>query len=331
MSLYRAETRRLAKRRFTRWLLLGSLLVLAAVAIGTAFSNQRVGPDQIAAAKAQAESNYQENLRFAAEERQRCETNPAQYGGDCTQLYTPTREDFQYQYYMPSTFDFREKFGDMLTTLAAILGLTAFVIGASYVGAEWTSGGMMNLLLWRPQRLTVLSTKLVAFLAGLAVVSVVVAAVWTGAFALIADLRGTLDGMTAGAWQSVALTELRAIGLILAAGAIGFGLAAVGRHTALALGAAVAVIVVFQFGLYTVLSLAQAPFAEVWLLPTWMIAWMYKTITLQNNNSCDFSSTQGCRPEELTLTWPMSGGLMVLALVLVIGAAMWTMRSRDIT
>jgi hypothetical protein len=33
----------------------------------------------------------------------------------------------------------------------------------------------------------------------------------------------------------------------------------------------------------------------------------------------------------LTLTWPMAGGLMAVALVLVIGAAMWTMRNRDIT
>jgi len=331
VSLYRAETRRLTKRRFTRWLLIGALLVLAAVAVGTAASNERVGPAQIAEAQADAEANYQQNLRFAEQARQRCETDPAAFGGDCSTLYTPTREDFRYEYFMQSTFDFRQKFGVMVTTLAAILGLAAFVIGASYVGAEWTSGGMMNLLLWRPQRLRVLGAKLAALLAGLAVVSVVVSVLWTGVFVMIASLRGTLAGMTAGAWRSVALTELRAIVLILAAAAIGFGLASLGRHTALALGAAVAAVVVFQFGLVAVLSLAQAPFAEAWLLPTWIVAWMDKTITLQNAGSCDFSSTQGCRPDELTLTWPMAGGLLTLALVLVIGAAMWTMRSRDIT
>ena len=40
---------------------------------------------------------------------------------------------------------------------AAILALVGFVIGASFVGAEWSTGGMMNLLLWRPKRLTVCS------------------------------------------------------------------------------------------------------------------------------------------------------------------------------
>ena len=328
MSLYKAEARRLTKRRFVRWLVIGSLVVLAAIAVGMAFTNQKVGPEQVAAAQAQAQAEYRQSLRFAEEERKRCESTP---GSDCTQLYTPTPEDFQAEWYMPSTFTFKEKFRDMVTTFAAIMALAGFVIGASYVGAEWSSGGMMNLLLWRPQRLKVLATKLAALLAGLAVLSVLVAAVWTVAFVVIGNLRGSMDGMTSGAWQSVALTELRAVGLILAAGAIGFGLASLGRHTALALGAAVGVIVLFQFGLYTVLSLARAPFAEAWLLPTWGIAWMDKTITLENTNGCDFSATSGCEPAKLTLTWPMAGGLMAVALVLVVGAAMWTMRSRDIT
>jgi ABC-type transport system involved in multi-copper enzyme maturation permease subunit len=219
----------------------------------------------------------------------------------------------------------------MVITFAAILALTAFVIGASYVGAEWSSGGMMNLLLWRPQRLKVLSTKLVALLVGLTVVTVVAAAAWTGIFVLIANLRGTTASMTSGAWQSFALMELRALGLVLAAGVIGFGIASVGRHTALALGVAVGVIVVFQFGLYTVLSLASAKFAEAWLLPSWGIAWMQKELTLQDYNSCDFSAFEGCQPAQLVLTWPMAGGLMAIAVVLVVGLAMWTMRSRDIT
>ena len=56
MSLYRAETRRLTKRRFTRWLVIGSLAVLATVAIGVAFTNRKVGPEQVTEAKAQATS-----------------------------------------------------------------------------------------------------------------------------------------------------------------------------------------------------------------------------------------------------------------------------------
>jgi ABC-2 type transport system permease protein len=336
VSLYKAETRRLTKRRFTRWLVIGSLVVLAAVAVGMAFTNQKVGPAQVAAAEAEARANYEESLRYAEEDRRRCEgaqgtPEAANYPPGCEGLYTPQPEEFQAEWFMPSTFTFRSKFPDMITTYAAIIALAAFVIGASFVGAEWSTGGMMNLLLWRPQRLKVLGTKLAALLIGLTVLSVVVAVVWTLLFVLIANLRGSMDGMTSGAWQSIGLTELRALGLIVAAGAVGFGLASLGRHTALALGVTIGAVVIFQFGLVTVLSLAQVPFAEAWLLPVWGIAWMQKKVVLENFNSCEFSSVNGCQPDTLTLTWPMAGGLMVLAAVLIVGAAMWTMRSRDIT
>jgi ABC-2 type transport system permease protein len=336
VSLYKAETRRLTKRRFTRWLVLGSLLVLVAIAIGMAFTNQKVGPDQIAAAKAKSEADFQEQSASAVADRQRCEAAKgtaaaSDFPPDCAQMYTPTREDFDYRWNMPATFDFRDKFGDLVTAFAAVLGLMAFVIGASYVGAEWNSGGMMNLLLWRPQRLRVLGTKLLALLVGLAALTVVAAAAWTGVFALIANLRGSTASMTSGAWQSFAIMEVRALVAVLVAGAIGFGLASIGRHTALALGAAVGVAVVLQFGLYVVLSMAKVKFAEVLLLPLWAAAWMKKSFEIQDYNSCDFSGYNGCEPAKLTLTWPMAGGLMAIAVVLVVSAAMWTMRSRDIT
>jgi hypothetical protein len=59
-------------------------------------------------------------------------------------------------------------------------------------------------------------------------------------------------------------------------------------------------------------------------------AWMDKSVKVEDYNSCDFSSTQGCTPPTLTITWEMAGSVVALVLVLVVGAAMWTMRSRDV-
>jgi ABC-type transport system involved in multi-copper enzyme maturation permease subunit len=190
---------------------------------------------------------------------------------------------------------------------------------------------MMNLLLWRPQRLKVLSTKLVAVLVALTVLTVVTAAAWTAVFAFIARERGSLDNMTAGAWRSFALMEVRALALVVVAGAVGFGLASIGRHTAMALGVAIGVVVLLQFGLGTVLSLANVKFFQAYLIPFWVAAWMDKSVRLEDTQACNFSATSGCQPDVLTLTWPMAGGLLAVVFVAVVGAALWTMRARDVT
>src|SRR4029450_12136636 len=69
MSLVRAELRRLVKRRFTRYMLLIGVLVLAAVAVGTFFSHQKIGPAQMAAAERSAEREYQLQVQFSQQFR----------------------------------------------------------------------------------------------------------------------------------------------------------------------------------------------------------------------------------------------------------------------
>jgi ABC-2 type transport system permease protein len=336
VSLYTAETRRLVKRRFVKLVVIGTLAILAAVVVGMYFSNQKLGPAQIADAKVQAQHELEEQTRQIAAERQRCEAvagtpEAANYPPDCAQITGPTESDITAESFLPPTFDFRQKFGPMVTTLAALLALMAFVIGASFVGAEWHSGGMMNLLLWRPGRIQVLGTKLLALLVGLTALTTVTAAVWTGLFTLVARQRGRLDSMTAGVWRSFALMEVRALVLVLVLGAVGFGLASIGRHTAMALGVAIAVIVLFQFGLGIVLSQVNVKFLEAYLIPTWIDAWLDKKAVLQNFDTCNYSAINGCQPDTLTITWPMAGGVLALVFVAVVGAAMWTMRTRDIT
>jgi ABC-type transport system involved in multi-copper enzyme maturation permease subunit len=334
--LYKAETRRLVKRRFTKVLVIGALVVLAAVAAGVFFSNQKTGPAQVAEAKRAAEAEFQQQTQSATQQRQLCERakgtpDAANWPPNCADISGPTRDSFDPKWYLAPTFDFRENFGAMVDTLAGVLALVAFVVGASFVGAEWNSGGMMNLLLWRPQRLTVLGTKLAALLVGISVLTVVISAAWTGIFTLVAKFRGTSASMTSGAWQSFGLMELRALGLVVVAAAVGFGLASVGRHTAVAFGVIIGVIVLLQIGLGTVLQLAKVKFAELYLIPLWIQAWMEKSVKIQDFNSCNFSLDNGCEPDSTTITWQMAGIAMAIVTVAVVGASMWTIRSRDIT
>jgi hypothetical protein len=99
----------------------------------------------------------------------------------------------------------------------------------------------------------------------------------------------------------------------------------------MALGAVIGVIIVFQFGLGTVLAMADVKFAQAYLIPVWAIAWMNKSFKVEDYNSCDYSAVNGCTPESWTITWPMAGGVLAGVFVVIVGAALWTMRSRDIT
>jgi ABC-2 type transport system permease protein len=335
MSLVRAETRRLVGRRFTSVIMIGVLLIMAAVVAGTFFSNQRVTETEIAAAKAEADGYYQEALKESAQQKQKCLAAPgtpdaAKWPANCDELGTPTPDQFEYIWYMPESFDLRTEFPDMISLLAVVLASAAFLVGASFVGSEWNSGGMMNLLLWRPRRLTVLGTKLGVLLGWFTALSVVLGALWTGLFVLIGESRGTTDTMTSGVWQSFGLTGLRGLVLVVVAGAVGFALASLGRHTGMALGALVG-LGALQIGVYIMAGMSGAKYPDAWLAPAWGFAWLYKELELTDYDACNYSSNGGCQPDTFMMTWQTAGVSMAIITALVVAASMWVMRRRDIT
>ncbi|WFE26379.1 ABC transporter permease subunit [Solwaraspora sp. WMMD791] len=336
MGLYRAELRRLVKRRFVRYLTLAGLLVLAAIVVTTFLQNQKIGPAALAQAERSAEQEFRAAVEWTEQWQAECERSHAsgspdlnRFPPDCADIGVPTRDSFPAANYLPLTFIFAEEFPATLYTVASLLFLVFLAAGASFVGAEWSSGAMMNLLLWRPQRLRVLFTKLAALLTGVVAVTVPAVLLWTVAHWLIGALRGSTDGMTAGRWQSFALTELRVVVMVAAAAAVGFGLAAIGRHTALALGGVLGVLVLGQSALSFVAEAVGVRYPEAWLLPVYWIAWMDSSIELTDHRTC--AGAPACVPPTMELTWVHTGALTAVVVALVLTVAAWTMRRRDIT
>jgi ABC-2 type transport system permease protein len=337
MSLYTTELRRLFKRRITRLMLVLLVLGLATIAAAFSFNSHKVGPAQIAAAEARAEAEFRQQVQFHENEVRNCEAAKArgdvgsdQFPPDCGREWAPTRENFQAQWYMPYQFEFRKEFGIFISIFAGILALFGFIVGASYIGAEWHTGGMMNLLLWRPKRLTVLFTKLAALLSTLLGLSLVLGALWTAAFWLIGRYDGLTGKMTQGAWESFALDGARAVGLVLAIAAISFGLASLGRHTAMALGVAVGVTVISEIGVRIIMGIIGTPFGDRYVVSTYALAWFQKKWTIFDYQACNFRQGE-CAPSELAITWQDSGLVFGVATVLVLAAATWAMRRRDVT
>ncbi|HEY8474570.1 MAG TPA: ABC transporter permease subunit [Natronosporangium sp.] len=340
MNLLKAELRRLAKRRITRWMLLLVLLLMPTVALVVASNYVKPGPAAQAQAEAAAAAEFERQQVYIEAEVARCEADQAAgtademgWPEDCEEIRAwQSSQEEMVEWFMPPAFEFREDFQPMIKVLTALLCLFGFTIGASFVGAEWRTGGMMNLLLWRPRRLQVLGTKLAALVGVLAGLAVVLGALWTGMFWLVAEFRGITDTMTDGAWQSFGLAGLRGLALVLFAGVLGFALASIGRHTALAMGAAIVAFVVGVAGVGIIGGgMLELPFYERWIWSTYVTAWLDGSVELTDWNApCTPTPNGDCVSPTLEISWQIAGIGMAVLFAVVLIVAMWQMRQRDV-
>jgi len=135
---------------------------------------------------------------------------------------------------------------DVFLGTALILVIVGWVLGASFIGAEWHAGTVTTLLTWEPRRARVVAAKIVAALVSIFVLSMVIQAALGGMLAFDAATRGTTAGAD-GAWLAETIgVALRAALLATFGAGVGFGLAAVGRNTAAALGVGFGYVVIVE-------------------------------------------------------------------------------------
>lgn len=88
----------------------------------------------------------------------------------------------------------RPGFNSALPGIATMVLILAVVLGGSFVGAEYRSGTVENLLLWEPRRVKVILTKCLAGGVGAALVGALLLVFFALLFYLLALVRGTFDG-----------------------------------------------------------------------------------------------------------------------------------------
>lgn len=338
MNLARAELHRFFARRFARMMILFILVLLGAIAVGYAATSQPITAEARAAARAQAQAQIDEQNRYLEAEYQRCLSGqnseqgkdfPPGFNCEDIRVRNTFDVDEYAESFLPHQFNFVREADGVLYLAAAVLCMFAFVVGASFVGAEWTSGGMTNLLLWRPRRLPLLTTKLGTGLAGIAAVCVGALALWIATLWTIAVTRGSTAGATPGFWRSEALTSLRVLGLALAAAAIGFALASLGRHTAMALGVFIGYLLTFELGARIVFSAVGIAFPERFTLLPYVVGWMGKEYVLYDYDVCRFSF-DACEPTRYVITWSTAAWVIGGLAALLIAGAMVSFRRRDV-
>ncbi|HJQ72640.1 MAG TPA: hypothetical protein VJ887_04440 [Actinomycetota bacterium] len=137
-------------------------------------------------------------------------------------------------FFMPSHLALAE-LPDILEGISSLTSVLGLVIGASVVASSWQTGTIGTILTWEPRRLRWLSARMFVVGLGVFAITMVIVAFLSSALAIAAALRGsTLLGD--GWWTDVVATSLRVAAIAGVAALIGGAVAAVGRHTAAALG-----------------------------------------------------------------------------------------------
>lgn len=328
-QLFAAEWSRLFGRRVTLVTLMLIAALLLMLTFGFTLTRSTPTPDEIAAATTNAASaaevwdsrvDHCSKIQSGLENAGPNESFPR----GCDYGPRPTTESM-----LDYGFSFHRQWPTLYYTAAIVLAVAGFVLGASFVGVEWSSGGMASLLLWAPRRMSVLGAKLLAVCAGVGVISVAYLALWTGAFMGVAATNGTVSQMTAPEFGSLLLTAVRVILLAVAGTVLGFSIASLGRHTSTALGAGVAYLLIYELGSFLLFTIVQTTdYGEKFRLSSYVSAWLRKSYTFD----ADLGPCRtGCVPKAgFSGSWQQAGLVLGAVVAALAVSAFVTMRRRDV-
>jgi len=309
------ELRRLLARRLTLLVAIGVLVVIGIQAFGAHGQVYELTPARIAQVQAE---QLQPCLDGQAQARQ----NDPNVDFHCTDPHSFGNAEAQ-----RAAFAFVA--GQSVGSVAYLLMFFAFLVGVSFVAAEFTSGAISTWLTYEPRRVRVYASKVVAVTSGVLGVAVVSVAVLCAVIYLIARSYD-LVGVTSGApGRDLVAVALRTVAVVGVAGLLGAVLGTLLRHTAAALGVAIGYLVVVE-GL--VLDQLRTAFAEPrpWLIYPNVLAWLQGG--LRDDRAPDqnrFCSGDVCTPPELISTAHAGVYLLVLCVVMVVVGGL-AFRRRDV-
>jgi ABC-2 type transport system permease protein len=273
----------------------------------------------------QAQKDWQangEHYKKQCEQDYQAQPDPKPKIEEFCQFSAPTLD----QYGKPQV-KFAEVMPDLLLGSSYLLAFAAFLIGASFVGAEFSSGSISNWLTFEPRRLRVYGSKLVAAASGMLPIAVVTLAVLLAGTYLIVDALGTTAGMTGKVWGDLTGTAGRAVLMAAVAGALGGIAALLLRHTAAAVGVAMGYLVLVEGVFGGFLTKAQP-----WLVKLNFDAWIKHDTTYYVEN-CKSVPDGGysCESIEKTLTFEHGVWYLGIAVVVLVVLGAGVFNRRDIS
>lgn len=230
------EFRRLYYRRFVRAVALFAVLAFVAAVAAIFLQHGRV----TAADRASADRKRDQQISEIRKAVQSCAQGvpAAQVEQQCGDV--PTAAQFPSDQFLTRQPLQPDRMSDYALAVGAGVALLSFAVGATFVGAEWSSKNLVAWLFWEPRRLRLMAAKLLALLSVALAAALLAQLLWLIAAHLLLHYRGApLATASAGAnhfWRHLSDTQLRAALLVLPTSLLGFSMASLLRNTAAAFG-----------------------------------------------------------------------------------------------
>ena len=321
-----AEFRRLAARRFTQIIvglgLIGYLIALALIWR----QHDRVTAADIAQATAQRDQLIVQITR----ETEECRRNAPADQVEQVCGVPPTPEQFPIDQFLRNHPFPPGQAADYALAVGVATAMLAFLLAATFIGAEWSTKNLVAWLFWEPRRLRVMAAKLVALLSSVLLLAVLAQVVWYGVAKALVHYRGlpvsTLGPLAEHFWSHVVNAQARAASLALITALVGFSLASLMRNSAAALGVAFV-----YFAVVENVIRALNPDLQPYLFTTNVGAWIASNgITVYGKTV--YNQQQGyVMPREIHISNVHGAVLLLVFAGVAIVAAVTTFARRDIS
>lgn len=324
-DLLRSELHRFRSRRFIQVVLVLAVVgwVVATGIALTQFGNPE--PAEIARAEQQIDADLAMNEEFRRECLAEADipagTSPDDFCGP-----EQTRDDYQLSWYLDQApFDLGSAGPPGALGFAALAAVVAALVGATWIGAEWSTRSLVALLFWVPRRMQVLGAKLVVLTGAAVVIGVVAQAGWLAMSGILRAVVGRDAALPAGFWGDLLQTQARGVLLTVLAALLAFGLTNLVRNTGAALGIAFVYLVIVEN-----LVRGLRPRWQPWLLTENALALVQQggsTIYLYPGQPDRYGSTE---PVEYYLGHLQAGVLLGASTVVVLAAGAVLFARRDL-
>ncbi|WP_242472175.1 ABC transporter permease subunit [Blastococcus sp. TML/C7B] len=280
--------------------------------------------DEIARAEQQIDADVAMNEEF----RQECLADAELPAGTSPEDFCgpeQSRDDYDLSWYLDTApFDLAASGTTGALGFAALASVVVALVGATWIGAEWSTRSLVALLFWVPRRMQVMAAKVVVLTGAAAVIGVLAQAGWLAMAGTLHALVGRDAALPAGFWGDLLQTQARGVLLTVLAALLAFGLTNLVRNTGAALGVAFVYLVVVESAVR-----GLRPLWQPWLLSNNAVALVEQggsTLYVYDESRPDVDGV--LQPVEYYLGHLQSGLLLgaVTAVVLVLGAVLFARR-----